>query len=1315
MSSFSPERGESRRQFEKEVFPAELDYVEDRRRSVGDERDPLESPGEVSTDNELVGLALSGGGIRSASFSLGFLQSLGSRLFRRVDYISTVSGGGFIGSSISALMANAFYRKQARPEDPDEASTGEPVAPAAFPFPLTRGEAEPAALSHLRNNSDYMAPGGLGDLFRLLAVLLRGIILNSLSLLPFLLLLCLAVLLVYGQQLSDRARYDDQAERIDGLLDRYIGDQLVDDPERRIDSVLAVLETEALLRIDEGKTRGDVINQLRAPLSFERGTVGDLITGNGTEESPYRLKPGASRKNFARVLLEADVLQPYEVIEEVDLLARVLEQADYRHCQPAAAEGSSKEEVSTEEADCDYDEHGEGLIQVIHKHRMIRPGTDGYELSEFLKNYWNPQLKPVLQALYNAEFLSEEVVRDLVNEQEELAGRSPFYAYGWYESRVGEAFEGGWYEENQPRAVRAELAQLKKAFNEKCLEGTGNLLAGCLRPKTTPEDVRRLLEFEQLIAAEEALSRRPALESWAQLGDDWALLRDNYRVADLVEALYFGEYLREEWVQETLADSQRSAEEPTEEWQELASRFYDYDDSYTDEDSYDDEPPARLPVLKKETVCADLVEVLLAKGLIDTPDCPDFDDFDEEALGQAFEAIFDLLDDSWVHGQLYVYHYGWHRSLTGKPYPATWCIGTEAGMGATRTSGLASRARQLTARSALRADGADLRSGACPEVSNDSWAELSRARRDPSRWDPNRLLLPLTWVVIRLALGWVLLFPLLLIVARSAYGKRQQAIARQSNPLRALLSSDQSLDWRDLYERTFGAMLVLILGVAVIELLPYAVHHFHYLSLRGQSSRTLAIGAVSLLVTALGGPALALLQRFGRIIALATLAVAGPLLLLTVFVYTMEYAVYPPPQTDTLLVLFADQLLWFEEGGRRLLDPAAAWTLFAIISAASIGLAMLIDINATSLHGLYRDRISKAFMVGLGTEGDIEPEEDLALQQVSPPGSGAPYHLLNVALNLQGSGDRSLRGRASDFLFFSRDHVGGPRTGFCRTRDLARVFPYAHLGSAMAVSAAAVSPNMGRYKSGPMAVLMSLLNTRLALWMPHPGAVRRWFAGSEGVPAPTSLGARLLDAWRQLRLRAPATLLLRELFGATHDRGPVVNVSDGGHIENTGALELLRRRCREIIIVDGEADPDMAFGGLALLQRIARIDMGVEIEIDLGDLRPDENGLSQRRSAAGLIRYPARQGRAEGEDLVEETGKLLYVKLAVTGAEGETVAEYRARNKQFPHESTGDQAFDEGQFEAYRRLGQLAGREVFGTAEDVRAARSLIGPDPDSE
>ena len=1285
MRSVHPEPGEVRRQFEEEVFPAEIAYIGDRRESVEDERS-LEGPAPT-TQNGLVGLALSGGGIRSASFSLGFLQSMGERLFRRIDYLSTVSGGGFIGSAVTALMANSFYRGRG----------------AAFPFAPSRGVEEPEPLSHLRNNSNYMAPGGPADLLRLLAVLVRGILLNSLSLFPFLLLVCLIVMLIYGQQLSDRARFDDQERQIDALLERYIGDRL--EREREIDALLEVLEAEALLRIDEGKERGDVIHQLRPAFSFGQGTAADLITGNG-RESPFRLRPGAGRRELARALLEGDVLQRYEVIEEVALLARLLEQDGYRH--PEAGPFSV-----------------DRLLESLRDRALVRPDTRPGALHEFLESYRELRLKPVLQALYNGEYLNAAALGRLVRQELE---REPYYAFGWYAARVGQPFgerepDGpqSWYRSHpwQRARVSYEINLLVRPFASACAkaireaprtplpddpggacvetpaqggagEGEGGGLLSflqqdsmeCFRPGTTLCDLRRLLEFEEL-------DSKPAA------------------TRAIVETLYFGEYLDEQWVRDTLRSGARESES-----RRLTRRLIDdglrrcplpsrpeccalptglpspecgpglSPDGEAPQWSWPtgtEELFSRL-TLAEETVPADLREILRGTPCgVGAADCeaiadvwPPFVEPDADIFATMLAALLPKLDDDWVRSRLYVYSYGWHRGRVGKAHPAAWCDGALAGRGA----------------------------AGCPEASDEAWGELSRASRDPSRWDPNRLTLPFTWMAVRLALGWILLFPLLVIGARAVYRRRQAAVREASNPLDALRSRtgffDRPLDWRGLYEHSFGLLLAGILGVGLIELLPYAVHHFHYLELREQSAGTLVIGAASLLVTALAGPALALLRRFGRLVAMALLAIAGPLLLLTVFVYAMEHAVYsPPPLVDRVLEMFGvGTPLWFVEGGRRLLSvPSACW-LFLLVALASVAVALVIDINATSLHGLYRDRITKAFMVGQDTEGNIEPEEDLALTQICPDGSGAPYHLLNVALNLQGSGDRSLRGRNAAFLFFSRDHVGGPRTGFCRTEDMARVFPHTHLASAMAVSGAAVSPNMGRYRSGPLAILLALLNTRLALWMPHPGAVRRWFGEGDRGANP------LVGAWRRFRLRAPATRLLWELFGAVHDEGPVVNVSDGGHIENTGALELLRRRCREIVIVDGEADPEMAFGGLARLQRIARLDMGIEIEIDLDELRPDEHGLSRRRSASGTIHYPAVAPAGDRGGTEAETGRLLYVKLAVTGDEDETVAEYRARNESFPHESTGDQAFDEGQLEAYRALGQLAGREALGTAGD---------------
>ena len=287
--------------------------------------------------------------------------------------------------------------------------------------------------------------------------------------------------------------------------------------------------------------------------------------------------------------------------------------------------------------------------------------------------------------------------------------------------------------------------------------------------------------------------------------------------------------------------------------------------------------------------------------------------------------------------------------------------------------------------------------------------------------------------------------------------------------------------------------------------------------------------------------------------------------------------------------------------------------------------------------------------------------------------SKAPYHIVNTALNLQGSDDKLLRDRGSDFFMFSKLYYGGRRTGYCETWRLEKVFPQMDLPTAMAISAAAASPNSGRMTSKPLVALMTLLNVRLGYWVPHPGKLYDWLR-AEKVAEP-----KLIDRWRW---RVPPLALLSEMGSAVSEDKNLVNLSDGGHIENMAAYELLRRRCKYIICGDGEADPTLTFGGLATLMRSARIDMGIEIEILLDDLRLDEHGNSHQHAALGRIKYPPREVGG-----TPEMGYLLYIKSSFTGNEDETMREYRAKSADFPHETTADQFIDEGQFEAYRALG----------------------------
>lgn len=323
-----------------------------------------------------------------------------------------------------------------------------------------------------------------------------------------------------------------------------------------------------------------------------------------------------------------------------------------------------------------------------------------------------------------------------------------------------------------------------------------------------------------------------------------------------------------------------------------------------------------------------------------------------------------------------------------------------------------------------------------------------------------------------------------------------------------------------------------------------------------------------------------------------------------------------------------------------------------------------INVNQSSLHSFYRDRLSKLYLLRGGPADQLEHNDSLYLSELNQAGSYGPYHIINSVLNLQGSSIESLRGREADFFFFSRNYCGSSYTGYCRTEQLEAADKHLNLGTAMAISAAAAAPNMGQSTIRSLIFVLTLLNIRLGYWLPNPRFVRS--------------GTRIGKPW--------ALYLWREATGSLTPDKSLVNVSDGGHIENLAVYEMLRRRCKTIVCIDGEQDKGYHFHGLINLIRVARIDLGIEINFDLNDLKPDTQGLCRQHIAIGRIIY--------GGDIGD--GQLIYVKSSVTAnCEGNPfLANYRANNPDFPHQSTSDQFFDEQQFEAYRALGEYVGKAL---------------------
>ena len=326
----------------------------------------------------------------------------------------------------------------------------------------------------------------------------------------------------------------------------------------------------------------------------------------------------------------------------------------------------------------------------------------------------------------------------------------------------------------------------------------------------------------------------------------------------------------------------------------------------------------------------------------------------------------------------------------------------------------------------------------------------------------------------------------------------------------------------------------------------------------------------------------------------------------------------------------------------------------------------VVNVNLTSPHRLYRDDLARTFIW-------TNPRDDapVPLKGINE-GGVAPYHILNATLNVPSSETASLKDRGCDFFMFSRSWTGSVATGYHPTghwKSAGRTD--LDLATAMAVSGAAVSTHMGLGSLPTLTAVLTVLNVRLGFWIKHP----------------TRPGLFPF-------FKSPGFLcLLREtLSWGMNENAKWLNLSDGGHIENMAVYELLRRRCKFIVCVDGEADPAFTFGGLMTLVRHARIDFGVTIAPLLDEVRPRLPGqYCGSHFHLCRVEYPV-----PGQP--SETGLLLYLKSSVTGNESELIRCYRAKHPGFPHQNTLDQFFDQEQFEAYRQLGVHVAEGMFKPA-----------------
>lgn len=360
---------------------------------------------------------------------------------------------------------------------------------------------------------------------------------------------------------------------------------------------------------------------------------------------------------------------------------------------------------------------------------------------------------------------------------------------------------------------------------------------------------------------------------------------------------------------------------------------------------------------------------------------------------------------------------------------------------------------------------------------------------------------------------------------------------------------------------------------------------------------------------------------------------------------------------------FCPNCAWWDH---RAMLEGTRWESVLILGLAFLAfgwvMARFININRFSLQGMYRDRLIRAYLGASNTSrkardftGFVQ-SDNLQMHCLDP--ALKPFHVVNVTLNLVSGTRLAWQQRKAESFTVSPLHSGSPNLGYRPSSHYGGPDGIS-LGTAVSISGAAASPNMGYNSSAVIGFIMTLFNARLGGWLGNPGS-----AGSK--------------TWRHDGPTSAIASIVREAFGLTNDTSKYVYLSDGGHFENLGIYEMVRRRCRYIVVSDAGCDADFNFEDLGNALRKIRIDMKIPIDFEDGAFEAVRE--KKQRFALARIRYSL-------IDNAGQDGFLLYIKPMMRGNEPPDVTSYQSNHLDFPHQSTADQFFDESQTESYRMLG----------------------------
>lgn len=425
----------------------------------------------------------------------------------------------------------------------------------------------------------------------------------------------------------------------------------------------------------------------------------------------------------------------------------------------------------------------------------------------------------------------------------------------------------------------------------------------------------------------------------------------------------------------------------------------------------------------------------------------------------------------------------------------------------------------------------------------------------------------------------------------------------------------------------------------------------------------------------------------------------------------------------------SDQALSAQDNPRLLLLGALALGL-TVVAGKFVGF-----LNTSSLHNFYASRLTRAYLGasngkrftathGAKVMSVAEPlaDDDIDLDTYYGTQTAGPLHLINVTMNLTVDPAEQLvqRDRKGKPLCLAPHDwtVGGRSTSFMldgviyqrdsNPHQSSEIMLPLTLGQWVGASGAAFSTGLGRTTSLGLSLALGLANVRLGVW---------W--ASQFLDTDKSHYERKDDRW--VRLFPTQSYLFYEFTAHFHGyRRDLQYLSDGGHFENTGAYELVRReRDIELIVVcDCGCDPAYQFDDLTNLVRLARIDQQLEIREDLtiqnhkvlknvfGGISDFQKPLAEGSQKCALL--------LEVIDLNNEANpptpecRILVLKPRMIASLTPDVLNFALVNEAFPNQTTADQFFDEAQFESYRQLGLSIGRLLFGEKnKDNTVSRAL--------